>query len=310
MSVIIVPAAIVAAIGLIAGIILTIASKLMFVPIDERVAALEEVLPGANCGACGFAGCSDYAKALGNDSGVSTTLCPVGGADVAAKIAEIMGVDAGSVDPKVAMVMCNGTFTATKQIEELDRVHTCKSAKMFYGGNWACPYGCLGMGDCKDVCQFDAIRIIDGVAKVDREKCVGCEACTNACPNHIISMVSKKMNFFVTCKSIDKGAKTRKTCTNGCIGCMKCQKACKFDAIKVENNLAEINLDACKNCGLCAKECPTGAIANLRKPKAKAAAKPAAAKAAGVKDEAKPASQSDGGEKYAEAEKTAETKAE
>ena len=180
MGTVVLPAIIVAAVGLIAGIILTIAAKLMFVPVDERVAAIEEVLPGANCGACGFAGCSDYAKALGNDADVSTSLCPVGGAAVASQIAEIMGVAGGDVDPKIAMVMCKGTLEATRQIEELDRIHSCKSAKMFYGGNWACPYGCLGMGDCADACQFDAIRVVDGVAQIDRDKCVGCEACMSS----------------------------------------------------------------------------------------------------------------------------------
>lgn len=270
MGTVVLPAIIVAAVGLIAGIILTIAAKLMFVPVDERVAAIEEVLPGANCGACGFAGCSDYAKALGNDADVSTSLCPVGGAAVASQIAEIMGVAGGDVDPKIAMVMCKGTLEATRQIEELDRIHSCKSAKMFYGGNWACPYGCLGMGDCADACQFDAIRVVDGVAQIDREKCVGCEACMKACPNHIIQMVGKKNLFVVACQSKAKGAQTRKACTAGCIGCMKCQKICKFEAVTVENNLATIDYDKCKNCGMCAKECPTGAILSFRKKKAPA----------------------------------------
>jgi RnfABCDGE-type electron transport complex B subunit len=267
MGTIILPAIIVAAVGLIFGIILTIASKLMFVPVDEKVAAISEALPGANCGACGFAGCDDYATALGENPELETTLCPVGGAAVAAEIASIMGVEAGDVDPQVAMVMCNGNMEATKQIMEADRIHTCKSAKMFYGGNWACSYGCLGIGDCLSVCNYDAIRIINGVAKIDREKCVGCKACTKVCPNHLIDMASKKKLVHVACKSQAKGVITRKSCTNGCIGCMKCQKACKFEAVKIENNLAKIDLDACKNCGLCAKECPTGAIINLRKKK-------------------------------------------
>ena len=260
MGTIVLPALIVAAVGLIAGIILTIAAKLMFVPVDERVAAIEEVLPGANCGACGFAGCSDYAKALGNDADVSTSLCPVGGAAVASQIAEIMGVAGGDVDPKIAMVMCKGTLEATRQIEELDRIHSCKSAKMFYGGNWACPYGCLGMGDCADVCQFDAIRVVDGVAQIDREKCVGCEACMKACPNHIIQMVGKKNLFVVACQSKAKGAQTRKACTAGCIGCMKCQRECPADAIKIENFVSKIDYDKCVGCGHCADICPRGII--------------------------------------------------
>ena len=289
MGTVVLPAIIVAAVGLIAGIILTIAAKLMFVPVDERVAAIEEVLPGANCGACGFAGCSDYAKALGNDADVSTSLCPVG------------GVAGGDVDPKIAMVMCKGTLEATRQIEELDRIHSCKSAKMFYGGNWACPYGCLGMGDCADACQFDAIRVVDGVAQIDREKCVGCEACMKACPNHIIQMVGKKNLFVVACQSKAKGAQTRKACTAGCIGCMKCQKICKFEAVTVENNLATIDYDKCKNCGMCAKECPTGAILSFRKKKAPAK-KPAAPKADA------PAAEAPKADAPAEAPKAEETK--
>ena len=268
MGTIIIPAVIVAVVGLIAAVILTIASKLMYVPVDEKVAAIREVLPGANCGACGFAGCDDYAAAFGENPALSTALCPVGGSSIASQIAGILGVDAAEADEKVAMVMCQGNYGVTRQIMEADRIHTCKEAKMFYGGQWACPYGCLGLGDCFNVCKFDAIRIVNGVARIDRDKCVGCGACDDTCPNNIISMVNKKNLVFVACKSMEKGAKTRKTCENGCIGCMKCQKTCKFEAIKVENNVAQVDLEACKNCGLCEKECPTGAIVNYRKKKA------------------------------------------
>ena len=268
MGTIIIPAVIVAVVGLIAAVILTIASKLMYVPVDEKVAAIREVLPGANCGACGFAGCDDYAAAFGENPALSTALCPVGGSSIASQIAGILGVDAADAEEKVAMVMCQGNYGVTRQIMEADRIHTCKEAKMFYGGQWACPYGCLGLGDCFNVCKFDAIRIVNGVARIDRDKCVGCGACDDTCPNNIISMVNKKNLVFVACKSMEKGAKTRKTWENGCIGCMKCQKTCKFEAIKVENNVAQVDLEACKNCGLCEKECPTGAIVNYRKKKA------------------------------------------
>lgn len=268
MGTIIIPAVIVAVVGLIAAVILTIASKLMYVPVDEEVAAIREVLPGANCGACGFAGCDDYAAAFGENPALSTALCPVGGSSIASQIAGILGVDAAEADEKVAMVMCQGNYGVTRQIMEADRIHTCKEAKMFYGGQWACPYGCLGLGDCFNVCKFDAIRVENGVARINRDKCVGCGACDDVCPNNIISMVNKKNLVFVACKSMEKGAKTRKTCENGCIGCMKCQKTCKFEAIKVENNVAQVDLEACKNCGLCEKECPTGAIVNYRKKKA------------------------------------------
>ncbi len=274
MGTIVLPAIIVAAVGLIFGIILTVAAKVMFVPVDEKVAAIREALPGANCGGCGFAGCEDYANAFEGNPDMSPSLCPVGGADLAKTIAGILGVEAGEVEEKVAMVMCQGNFEATKQIMDADRVHSCKTAKMFYGGSWACPHGCLGIGDCQTACNYDAIRIINGVAVVDRDKCIGCGACSKVCPNHLIDILPKKMLVHVACKSTEKGAVTRKACSNGCIGCMKCQKSCKFDAIVVENNLARIDYDKCKNCGLCAKECPTGAIVNYRK--LKAPAKPAA----------------------------------
>lgn len=270
MGTIVLPAIIVAVIGLIAGIILTIASKLMYVPVDEKVLAIREVLPGANCGACGFAGCDDYAAAFGDDPDLSPSLCPVGGASCATQIAGIMGGEVGEIEEKVAMVMCNGNYGVTKQLMEADRIHTCKAAKQFYGGHWSCPHGCLALGDCVRACKYDAIKIINGVAKVDKTKCVGCGACTKACPNSIISMVNVKNLVFVACKSVAKGAVTRKICANGCIGCMKCQKSCKFDAIKVEDNVARIDFDACKNCGICAKECPTGAIIKLPKPPKKA----------------------------------------
>ena len=269
MSAIILPAVIVAAIGLIAGVILTIASKLMFVPVNEKVALVQEAMPGANCGACGFPGCDGYATSLGEGETEDITRCPVGGADLQAKLSEILGLEGGSTEPEVAMVMCKGHYGVTREIMQDSKIHTCGEAKMFYGGQWACKYGCLGMGDCVNACNFNAIGIVNGVAWVDRDNCVGCKACATACPQSIIDMVPKKKNVFVTCKNSDKGAQAKKACDVACIGCMKCQKACKFEAITVENNLAHIDPAKCKNCGLCVKECPTEAIMNLKPKKAK-----------------------------------------
>ena len=167
MTTIIVPTAIVTGMGLIAAVILTVASKLMYVPVDERVAAIREVLPGANCGACGFAGCDDYAAAFTDNPGLSCSLCPVGGASVASQIAGIMGEEASAAEPQVAMVMCQGSFGVTREIMEDDRITSCKEAKMFYGGQWACRFGCLGLGDCYNVCKFDAITVDNGVAKIN-----------------------------------------------------------------------------------------------------------------------------------------------
>lgn len=262
--------------GLVAGAILTVAAKVLFVPVDETVAQIREVLPGANCGACGYAGCDDYANALGEDHSISPSLCPVGGAECSAKVAAILGVEATASDPVVAYVRCKGSNQNTKKIMDLQGVSTCEAAQNFFGGNWACAQGCMGYGDCVAVCQYDAIRIIDGVAVVDREACVGCGMCAKACPKDIIVMGEKKKLVYVACRNTEKGAKARKNCTVACIGCGKCAKVCKFDAITVENNLATIHFDKCKNCGLCEKECPTSAIVNFRVKKAPA--KPVAPK--------------------------------
>nr|WP_315023768.1 RnfABCDGE type electron transport complex subunit B [uncultured Aminipila sp.] len=250
--------------GLISGIVLTIASKVFFVPVDETVSQVREALPGANCGACGFAGCDDYAAAIGENHSLSPSLCPVGGAECAAAIAAVLGVEATAAEPKVAFVKCKGNSENTKKIMEYQGVQTCAAAKNFYGGNWACSYGCMGLGDCVSACQYGAIKVCDGLAIVDREACVGCGMCEKACPNNVITMGEKKKLVYVACNSTAPGAKARKVCSVACIGCKKCEKVCKFDAITVENNLAKIDFDKCKNCGLCEKECPTKAITNFR----------------------------------------------
>ena len=180
------PVLIVVAIGLVCAVILTIASKVFFVPVDETFALLRAELPGANCGACGFAGCDDYASALAADHSLSCSKCPVGGADVAAKLAEVLGVEAGSADKEVAVVMCNGHKDAAKTIMEYKGVQTCSAAKQFFGGLSACPHGCIGLGDCAAACDFDAIHICDVVAVVHRDQCVGCGTCLAHCPQRCI----------------------------------------------------------------------------------------------------------------------------
>lgn len=265
-----IPIGIVVAMGLIAGIILTVASKLMHVPVDQVVIDLREALPGANCGACGYAGCDDYAAALGAEQDLSTALCPVGGTELAAKLAGILGVEAAATEPKVAVVLCNGNSDVTKTIMEPEQIETCKSASQFYSGHWECTAGCLGLGDCQRVCAYDAICVKDGLARIDRDACVGCGLCAKKCPKGLISIQNKKNLVYVACQSYTPGALTRKRCQVGCIGCMKCQKACKFDAIYVENHLAKVDYEKCKNCGLCVKECPTSAVISLRPKKAAA----------------------------------------
>jgi electron transport complex protein RnfB len=268
------PIIIVVAAGLIAAVLLVIASHVFYVPVDTRVAAVREVLPGANCGGCGYAGCDDFATNVVNDESVPCSGCPVGGADCAAKIAEILGRDGGDAEPVVAQVMCNGNCDATGKMLEWQGMQSCKGAKTFFTGPGQCQFGCMGLGDCVKVCQFESIGIIDGIARVNRDTCVGCSACASECPQGIISMVPKKNQVFVLCSNKEKGGVTRKQCSSGCIGCMKCAKECKFEAITVENNLASIDPAKCRNCGMCVKVCPTGAIntfneRHVRKPAAK-----------------------------------------
>lgn len=283
MSAILTPVLLVVAMGFVFAVILTIAAKVFFVPVDETVVQLREQLPGANCGGCGFAGCDDYAAALAADpEGVGPNKCPVGGAECAAALAAILGIEAGSAEPQVATVMCNGNSQAVKSLLEYQGLTTCSAASTLYGGMNQCKYGCLGLGDCTRACNFDAIKICDGVAVVARDLCTGCGACAASCPKHVIRIAPAKNKVVVQCHSEDKGAATRKACSNGCIACGKCTKVCKFEAITVENNHAIIDPEKCKNCGLCAKECPTGAINNMRakrKPIAKAEAPAAEAKA-------------------------------
>ncbi len=259
-SAIVTPVVIVVVAGFIAALLLTIASKVFYVPVDERVSQVREILPGANCGGCGFAGCDDYANAVVNDENQSCSACSVGGAACAAAIAELLGRNAGAGEKMVARVTCNGTCGATGKIAEYQGLMTCKAAKTYFSGNGQCQFGCIGLGDCAAECDFNAIGVIDGVAVVNRDNCVACGKCVKGCPQHIIQLVPEKNQVHVLCSSKDKAPITRKNCSNGCIACGKCAKVCKFDAITVENNLAVIDMDKCKNCGMCMRVCPTGAI--------------------------------------------------
>ncbi len=260
----IMPVLVVISVGFVAGVILTVAAKLMYVPVDETVAKLTEALPGANCGACGYAGCEDYANAMGEDHSISVGLCPVGGASVANDLAGILGVEAETTAPKAAYVLCSGTYDVTERIMEFDQPLTCKAANQMYGGPWVCSKGCMGLGDCAAVCDYDAITIENGLAKIDQDKCVACGMCVTACPKNIIEILEKRHLVYVACSSNEKGGTVMKQCKSGCIGCKKCEKVCKFDAIHIEDNLARVDYEKCVNCGMCEKVCPTKAIENLR----------------------------------------------
>ena len=250
---------IVVVIGLIAGLILSVASIVFAVPVDEKQEAVRACLPGANCGACGFSGCDGYAKALA-DGSAENGLCSPGGPDVAAEIAEVLGVSAGTMERKVAVVQCAGHCDNVTTKLEYQGIDTCQAVSMMFAGDSACAYGCLGHGDCAAACPENAITVCNGLATVNKDMCIGCGLCAKACPKHIITIQPEKFSHHVLCMNKDKGVETKKVCKVGCIGCMKCVKTCEFGAISVANNKATIDYTKCTNCGKCAEACPVKAI--------------------------------------------------
>ena len=255
-------------IALLAAVLLYAVSKKFAVKTDPRVGEVTSLLPGANCGGCGFAGCANMAEALvkGADKGTIEGLrCPVGGDAVMTQVAQHLGMEATKSEPMVAVVRCNGTCEHRPHIVEYDGLQTCAAVNASGRGETACGYGCLGCGDCVRACQFDAIHMNPetGLPEVDEEKCTACGACAKACPRHIIELRKKGprgMRIYVQCVNKDKGPVAMKACKAACIGCGKCQRTCQFDAITIENNLSYIDYNKCRLCTKCVSECPTGAI--------------------------------------------------
>lgn len=269
---IIIAAAVVAGTGIVIGLILGVADMKLHVDVDEKEIEVLGVLPGNNCGGCGFPGCSGLANAIAKGE-APVNQCPVGGAPVASKIAAIMGVDAGAADKKVAFVHCNGDCEKASEKYEYYGAPDCRIIDQTPGGGAkTCSYGCLGGGSCVEACNFDAIHVIDGVAFVDKEKCTACQACIKVCPRHLIDLVPYTANVIVACMSHDAGKDVNGYCKVGCIACKICEKNCPKDAIHVENNVASIDQDKCIGCGICAKKCPKKSITLLpRVPKEKTA---------------------------------------
>ena len=244
--------------GVVFAILLGIAAKVFAVEVDERVPLVRECLPGANCGGCGYPGCDGPAAAI-VDGSAPVNGCPVGGAAAAEKIAEVMGVAVEAGERKVAHVYCNGGCNAVDKTV-YEGLQDCTAAMRVAGGPKACAYGCMGLGSCVAACAFDAIHIVDGVAKVDTDKCVACGKCVEACPKHLINLVPESKKVHVNCVNKDKGPDVMKVCSNGCIGCKMCEKTCPFDAIHVIDGVAKIDYDKCRSCKMCAKACPKGCI--------------------------------------------------
>lgn len=263
MSGILYPAVIMGALGLIFGALLAFASQKFFVPVDERQANIRALLPGANCGGCGYPGCDGFAEALvAGDAKV--TGCAAGGSDMAKEIAVILGVEAADMEPKIAFLKCLGTRDKIVKACIYSGTHDCREAAVVPGrGPSSCPFGCLGLGTCVDVCQFGAMTIENGIASVDAEKCVGCGTCVEQCPRGVLTLIPAKSHVHVACNSPFKGPDVKKVCQAGCIGCTLCVKSCPVGAIEMKGALAVIDSAKCTNCGVCVTKCPVKNIKDI-----------------------------------------------
>ncbi len=246
------------------GVILAFASKIFAVPVNEKAEKINELLPGANCGGCGYAGCSALAEAIANGK-APVNACKSVPQEVIDKIAEAAGVESKSTGVRYrAQVMCSGTHELAKKKYVYKGISDCISANKLAGGDKLCPNGCIGLGTCAAACKFDAIHIINGVAAVDYEKCVACGMCVAACPKQIIKLIPYDAKHWVGCSSVDKGAITKSFCDIGCIGCKICEKNCPSGAITVDGSIASIDYEKCTGCGICEQKCPRKIIWSAR----------------------------------------------
>lgn len=257
LTAILIAAAVVLVLSILIGVLLGVVAEKFKVETDEREPLVRDCLAGSNCGGCGFAGCDAYAHAIVAE-GADPGLCP---ASNAAQIGEIMGVSVSTGPKKVAFVRCSGTCTKTNDNYQYRDITDCRIAYLAPGhGSKKCAFGCLGFGSCAKVCPFDAIRIVDGLAVVDKEKCQACGRCVAACPNHLIEIVPYEASYVVRCSSRVKGKDVRNACKDGCLGCGLCARVCETGAISLDGNLAYIDQDKCIGCGKCAEKCPSKII--------------------------------------------------
>ena len=263
MNSILIPALVLGALAAVFGILLVAASKVFRVEKDPREAEIRACLAGVNCGACGYAGCDGYAAAVAKGE-ADINCCGPGGSETAEKIAKIMGLENAEIEGQKAFVACSGICGRVRVRFLYNGPQDCAAAMLFGGnGDKQCTRACIGLGSCVKACKFEALSIVDGIAKVDGEKCVGCGACADACPKRLIKMLPKSRQYAVACTTKERGMAVVKVCDAGCIGCMKCMHSCPEGAMIVEKNLARIDAAKCTNCGLCAEVCPRGIIRKI-----------------------------------------------
>jgi len=260
------PIIILTILGFVLGLIIVLADKNFYIPEDTRVKQIIGFLPSANCGACGFAGCAAFADALVKGK-AKPNACIPGGADIASKISDFLGVDAVAGIAQTAKVHCKGGNKEAKERAIYDGITDCYAAVLVANGSKECEYGCLGLGSCVVVCPFDALVINEnGIAFVLEDKCVGCGACIAACPRKIIELSPEKQKIFVACNNHDKGAKVKKYCSVGCTACTLCVKAASVpNSIEMINNLPKLNYTTGENFILPLHKCPQHCFTDLAK---------------------------------------------
>jgi Na+-translocating ferredoxin:NAD+ oxidoreductase RNF subunit RnfB len=266
------------AIGIVAAVVIYFVSKKFAVVEDSRIGDVEQVLPSTNCGGCGQPGCHAFAQAVVNAGDLSALHCPVGGNAVMKQVADILGIKAVEKDPYVAVVRCSGSFEYRKKTNIYDGTDSCKIAAALYSGDTGCAYGCLGMGDCVEVCDFEAMYMDEktGLPVIIEDKCTACNACVKECPKDILELWpkgKKNQRVYIACLNEEKGSTARKECAVACSGCSKCFEACRYDAISMVNNLAHIDPEKCKLCMECVDTCDVHNIitANVTPEKVQAA---------------------------------------
>jgi len=276
MNIILIAVIVLGGTGIVLASVLFVTARKFKVFEDPKIDEVQQALPAANCGGCGYPGCRNFAEACVKSESLDGLFCPVGGNDVMKSVASILGREAIEAEPLLAVLRCNGTCASRPKTNHYEGVSSCMAASLLYGGDTACTYGCLGMGDCVAVCKFDALSMDKetGLPVVNEAKCTACGACVRACPKNLFELRKKgpkSRRIFVSCMNKDKGALARKGCAVACIGCGKCEQVCAFDAITIKDNLAYIDYNACRLCRKCVEVCPTNSIWELNFPPRKKA---------------------------------------